>query len=105
MATRSTGRGATANGTPRTANAAPEQSARSERPERQRNRPAAQSSARLNGIRTLFHDTVIEIKKVSWPDTQTTRNLTIVVIGISIALGALLGGIDAFFARVWQWIP
>jgi len=34
------------------------------------------------------------MKKVNWPDRETTRNLTIVVIGISIILGLLLGGID-----------
>jgi len=31
---------------------------------------------------------------VIWPDRETTRNLTLVVIAVSIVLGILLGGID-----------
>ena len=27
------------------------------------------------------------MKKINWPDQETTRNLTIVVIGISVATG------------------
>jgi preprotein translocase subunit SecE len=53
----------------------------------------------------MLRDTIAEIRKVTWPDQQTTRNLTIVVIVISVLLGALLGGIDAIFVRVWENIP
>jgi preprotein translocase subunit SecE len=45
-------------------------------------------------VRGLYQDTLSEVKKVNWPDQETTRNLTIVVIGISVAMGALLGTID-----------
>ena len=50
--------------------------------------------ARTDRVRGLFQDTLSEVKKVNWPDQETTRNLTIVVIGISVAMGALLGSID-----------
>lgn len=53
----------------------------------------------------MVRDTVAEIRKVTWPDQETTRNLTIFVIALSIFLGALLGGIDAIFVRVWENIP
>jgi preprotein translocase subunit SecE len=46
-----------------------------------------------------------EIRKVTWPDSQTTRNLTMLVIGMATVLGAILGGIDAIFIRIWEWIP
>jgi preprotein translocase subunit SecE len=46
-----------------------------------------------------------EIHKVAWPDQQTTRNLTLIVIGTAVVLGALLGGIDALFVRLWEWVP
>jgi preprotein translocase subunit SecE len=43
-----------------------------------------------------------EIKKVSWPDQETTRNLTIVVIGVSVILGLLLGGIDYVLFQIFE---
>jgi preprotein translocase subunit SecE len=51
-------------------------------------------ATRTEAIRRLARDTWSEAKKVNWPDKETTRNLTIVVIGISVVLGLLLGGID-----------
>jgi len=73
-------------------------------------KPAAQRGgssqpSSVGRLRAAFRDTVSEIKKVSWPTSETTRNLTIVVIGTAIALGALLGSIDAIFVRIWQSIP
>lgn len=75
------------------------------RAKRGRARETEQESGFFGRIRRLLRDTISEIKKVTWPDQETTRNLTIFVIGLSIALGALLGGIDAIFVRVWENIP
>ncbi len=61
--------------------------------------------ARLAVLQRLFKDTVSEMKKITWPDRDATRNLTIVVIAISVFLGLTLGGVDAVFVRLWQWIP
>jgi preprotein translocase subunit SecE len=60
---------------------------------------------RVGGLQALVRDTMAEIRKVSWPDMQTTRNLTLVVIGMAAVLGILLGGIDALFVRIWDAIP
>ena len=60
---------------------------------------------RMSGIQALMRDTASEIRKVTWPDQQTTRNLTIVVIAMAVTLGALLGGIDALLVRLWEVIP
>jgi len=57
---------------------------------------------RTQGIRKLYNDTRSEMRKISWPDRETTRNLTIVVIAISVALGLLLGGIDFVLFQVFQ---
>jgi preprotein translocase subunit SecE len=47
-------------------------------------------------------DTVLsEVRKVTWPTREETRNLTIVVIGISVALGLFLGGIDFILGWVY----
>jgi preprotein translocase subunit SecE len=51
-------------------------------------------AARTEAIRRLVRDSYSEAKKVNWPDQETTRNLTVVVIAISVILGLLLGGID-----------
>jgi preprotein translocase subunit SecE len=56
-------------------------------------------------LQNLVRDTVTEIRKCTWPDSQTTRNLTILVLAMATVLGAILGGIDAIFIRIWDWIP
>ena len=73
---------------------------------RTRTRPSdRQTQSRFASIQRLFRDTMAETKKITWPDRETTRNLTIVVIAISLVLGLLLGGIDALFVRLWEAIP
>ena len=49
---------------------------------------------RFEGVRRFIRESWSEIQKVIWPDRETTRNLTLVVIAVSIVLGILLGGID-----------
>ena len=49
--------------------------------------------SRFDVIKKQWFDTVAELKKVTWPDKETTKNLTLVVIAISAALGVLLGGL------------
>lgn len=66
---------------------------------------SAGSGGRVGRLQNLVRETTIEIKKVTWPDAQTTRNLTLLVIVMATILGALLGGIDAVFVRLWEWIP
>lgn len=72
---------------------------------RSRTRGSEQKTGTFGRLQNMLRDTIAEIRKVTWPDQQTTRNLTIVVIVISVLLGALLGGIDAIFVRVWENIP
>jgi preprotein translocase subunit SecE len=57
-------------------------------------------AVRTERLRGLVQDTMSEMKKINWPDQETTRNLTIVVIGISVALGALLGTIDYLLVQL-----
>ena len=87
---------------PRPSASAPAASQNSSRPskptgDKTKGAPATQPSAlasRLEGIRRIVRESISEGKKVNWPDRETTRNLTAVVIGISVVLGLLLGGID-----------
>ena len=57
---------------------------------------------RTKGVQKFVRETMAEIRKVSWPDQDTTRNLTIVVIGVSVVLGLLLGGIDYVLYQIFE---
>jgi preprotein translocase subunit SecE len=72
---------------------------------RGRTRTTEQNVTIRGRLQSLFRDKAVDIRKVTWPDSDTTRNLTIFVVALSIFLGALLGGIDAVFVRVWENIP
>jgi hypothetical protein len=37
---------------------------------------------RLASLKRIVNDSISEMKKITWPDQETTRNLTIVVIAI-----------------------
>jgi preprotein translocase subunit SecE len=57
---------------------------------------------RTESVRKLYRETASEMKKINWPDQQTTKSLTILVIGISVVLGILLGGIDYLLLKLLQ---
>ena len=57
---------------------------------------------RFGNLGRRFDDTRAELKKITWPDKDTTRNLTIVVIGISVVLGIVLGGIDYILFQIFE---
>jgi preprotein translocase subunit SecE len=64
--------------------------------------PGAERAA---GLQKWYQDTKAEMQKIVWPDRETTKNLTIVVIGISVVLGLLLGGIDYLLQAVFEALP
>lgn len=45
----------------------------------------------------FFTDIISELRKVVWPSREVTMHLTVVVVVVSIILGALLGAIDIGF--------
>ncbi len=53
-------------------------------------------------IREWFRDAVAELRRVVWPTPQETRTLTLVVIGLSAALGLLMGFFDWLFSVLYQ---
>lgn len=59
---------------------------------------------RLSGVQKFYNDTMSEIRKVNWPDRQQTVNLTLLVIALSIVLGAALGGIDYVLLQMFEAI-
>ena len=66
--------------------------------------PRSGGALRLAGVERSFRETVAELKKVQWPDRMTTRNLTLVVIGMSASLAAILGLLDALLTRAVEWL-
>ena len=60
---------------------------------------------RFEGLEKFIRESWAEIKKVIWPDRETTRNLTLVVIAVSAALGILLGGIDYVLFQLFEALP
>jgi preprotein translocase subunit SecE len=57
-----------------------------------------------NFIVRYFKETRAELKKVTWPTRQEALNLTLIVVGFTVSMAALLGIIDYIFARVFDLI-
>ena len=47
----------------------------------------------------FFQEVIGELKKVTWPTRDETIKLTVVVIAISIIVGAFIGGLDSLFLK------
>ena len=45
-----------------------------------------------------------ELRRVVWPTRQEAINLTMIVIGVSVAVGVFLGLVDFAFAQMFQVI-
>jgi len=48
----------------------------------------------------FIHEVVSELKKVTWPTRQESIKLTVVVIVISVLVGAFIGGLDSLFLKI-----
>ena len=70
--------------------------------ERQPQPRQSRLAGRLEGVQRMARETWAETKKITWPDREMTRNLTLLVIAISAVLGLLLGGVDAGFVKLWS---
>ena len=51
----------------------------------------------MNKLATYLKGSVEEMKKVTWPTKKETKNYTLLVIGISLAVAAFLGALDYIF--------
>jgi len=58
----------------------------------------------LTRIRRFFQESWSELKKVTWPTREQTRNLTVLVFVISAVVGAYIAVFDAFFKLVVAWL-
>ena len=58
----------------------------------------------FNNLRTYLTESVSELRKVAWPDRQTVINLTLIVIAVSVAVGAYISFLDLGLHAVVQQI-
>ena len=54
----------------------------------------------MTRIRRFIAEAVSELKKVSWPTFAQTRQLTVLVFGVSLAVGMYVFVIDRIFQGV-----
>ncbi|MCL5961377.1 MAG: preprotein translocase subunit SecE [Chloroflexi bacterium] len=57
-----------------------------------------------NPLFRLYKDTRSELKKVVWPTREEVIKLTMVVIALSIAVGATLGLADYIFLEFYKFL-
>ncbi len=53
----------------------------------------------VDRIRRFIDEAWSELKKVSWPSREQTRNLTVLVLVVSFAVGIYITFFDAIFSQ------
>lgn len=54
---------------------------------------------------TFYHDVMAEMRKVTWPDRPQVQSLSIGVIILSLAVGALIWGLDLVLQLLLVRLP
>jgi len=66
---------------------------------------AAGGRGRRGGNPLAFlHDVRSELRKVAWPTSRETVNLTVVVVALSAVVGLFLGGVDLLFQELFRFL-
>ena len=63
-------------------------------------RPQAGSGGILSWRPQIIIDVITELRKVVWPERGDVIHLTIVVVIVTLLIGAILGAIDIGFGRL-----
>jgi len=56
----------------------------------------------IASIKNYLESSIAEMKKVTWPTRRETYNYTLMVIGISVFVAAILGAFDYAFAKGFE---
>jgi len=64
----------------------------------------ARRTKKSNFLINYFKETRAELRKVHWPSQQEARTLTLVVMGVTVAMAFFLGFLDFMFARLLNGI-
>jgi preprotein translocase subunit SecE len=54
----------------------------------------------IRRLRIYLTEAAAELRKVAWPTRQTVVNLTLIVIAVSIAVGAYIALLDVGFTQL-----
>lgn len=68
------------------------------------NRPAGGRLLQEQLNANFFAEALAELRKVHWPTPEQARNLTVLVIAVSIVVGLFLGGVDFVFQKFFEFI-
>ena len=63
---------------------------------------AGENNSRIGRLQGSIDSIRAELAKVTWPTREETRNLTIVVIGISAAVGGFLAVLDFILSYIYN---
>jgi preprotein translocase subunit SecE len=55
----------------------------------------------LTPVREYFRDTLGELRKVHWPTRQEVRNLSIIVLAVTLGMSLVLGLFDFIFEQTF----
>jgi len=55
-------------------------------------------------LTTYFKESVAELKKVSWPTREQTKNYTLLVIGLSVVVAIFFSVLDLGFNKIIEFI-
>jgi preprotein translocase subunit SecE len=74
------------------------------------NQPApglvARVGAFLQGLPLAYRNVVAELRRVTWPDRDQIRQMSVSVIVLSLGIGAVIAIIDFILQQVLvRWIP
>jgi preprotein translocase subunit SecE len=58
----------------------------------------------LRRMRRFLEEAWSELKKVTWPTREQTRNLTVLVFVVSAVVGAYIAVFDAGFKLIVGWL-
>ncbi len=64
----------------------------------------ARGAKKDNFLINYLKETRAELRKVHWPSQQEARTLTLVVMGVTVAMAILLGVLDFVFDRLLNGI-
>jgi preprotein translocase subunit SecE len=53
-----------------------------------------------NRLVRYFKETRAELRKVHWPTRKEARNLTLIVLSVTVAMAVLLGLLDFFYSWI-----
>jgi preprotein translocase subunit SecE len=58
----------------------------------------------IDPIARYLRDTRAELRKVTWPTREEAINLTLIVLGATVAMSIILGISDLVFAKIMQGV-